>query len=70
MTELHDELLSRATSIDVSGMTTQEQIDLFVQRQAAIRNGEDPDDPEVAARYKPEAHRARRERLYNTSDPT
>lgn len=31
----------------------QNPVDFFVQRQAAIRNGEDPDDPEVAARYRP-----------------
>lgn len=31
----------------------QNPVDFFVQRQAALRNGENPDDPEVAARYRP-----------------
>lgn len=34
----------------------QDPVDFFVQRQAAIRNGEDPDDPEVAVKYRPEGH--------------
>lgn len=34
-----------------TGLDTQAAVNLYVQRNAALRNGEDPDDPEVAAKY-------------------